>query len=97
MNLEPLSFLVFLLLLPGCGRPATQQECEEIVGRIAELELRETKSADPSDVAKQVKETKLEFQEKTKRQCVGKRITGHALQCVRDAKTAEEIVRECLN
>ena len=78
-------------------RPATQQECDEIVGRIAELELRESNTSDPGDVAKEVQETKKAFQDKTKRECVGKRITQKALTCVRSAKTAEEIVHECLN
>jgi hypothetical protein len=95
-----LVWLVCLLALPGltaCGRPATQGECDEIVGRIAELELREAKTASPDEVQKQVLETKQAFREKTKRECVGKRITNRALTCVRNAKTAEEIVRECLN
>jgi hypothetical protein len=83
--------------LAACGRPATQQECDEIVGRIAELELREAKTTSPDDVQKQVLETKQAFREKTKHECVGKRITTRALACVRNAKTAEEIVRECLN
>jgi hypothetical protein len=85
------------LVLAGCGRPATQQECDEIVGRIAELEIREAASAAPAEVEKQVHETKEAFQQKSKRECVGKRITQRALGCVRSAKTAEEIVKVCLN
>jgi hypothetical protein len=91
-------FASALVLLPSCGRPATSQECDEIVGRIAELELHEsTTGEDPAEVAQKVVETKQAFQEKTKRECVGKRITTRALGCVRSAKTAEEIVHECLN
>lgn len=85
------------LVLIACGRPATQSDCDFIVGRIAELELRADKGADPQDVAKQVAETKQEFQAKAKRECVGKRVTEKALRCVRNAKTAEEIVQRCLN
>jgi hypothetical protein len=85
------------LLAAGCGRPATQAECDEIVGRIAELELHESGSSASADVQKQVAETKQAFQEKSKRECVGRRITSRALGCVRSAKTAEEIVRVCLN
>ena len=83
--------------LTGCGRPATEAECDEIVGRIAELELGEAKSADPADVQKQVAETKQVFRDKTRKQCVGKRVTDYALRCVRNAKTAEEIVKKCLD
>ena len=84
-------------MLAGCGRPATQAECDEIVGRIAELELRESGPAASADVQKQVAETKAAFQAKSKRECVGRRITSRALGCVRSAKTAEEIVQVCLN
>jgi hypothetical protein len=85
------------ILLAGCGRPATQQECDEIVGRIAELEIREATSEVPADLEKQVHDTKKAFSEKSKRECVGKRINTRALGCVRNAKTAEEIVKVCLN
>lgn len=94
----PTVCLVCLCCLAACGRPATQQECDEIVGRIAELSLREASGpSDQDEVKKQVQETKEAFQKKTKQECVGKRITSRALACVRKAKTAEEIVHECLN
>jgi len=89
--------LLALLAASGCGRPATIADCEEIVARIAELELRGAKTADPSSIAKEVADTKLAFHAKAKQECVGKRITQRALDCVRNAKTAQEIVRECLN
>jgi hypothetical protein len=95
---RPGSLALCLVALAGCGRPATQQECDEIVGRIAELSLREGSApSDKGEVQKQVQETKQAFQKKTKEECVGKRITTRALGCVRNAKTAEEIVHECLN
>jgi hypothetical protein len=89
--------LLAWLAVSGCGRPATIADCEEIVARIAELELRGAKTADPSVIAKEVADTKLAFQAKAKQECVGKRITQRALECVRSATSAEEIVRECLN
>lgn len=85
------------LVLVGCGRPATDADCDFIVGRIAELELRAERDADRAQIAAQVEETKAEFRAKAKRECVGKRVTERALRCVREAKTAQEIVRECLN
>src|ERR1041385_3083219 len=85
------------LLIAACGRPATMADCDEIVARIAELELKGAKTADPSSIEKEVADTKLAFQAKARQECVGKRITERALKCVRNAKTAEEIVRECLN
>lgn len=86
-----------MFTLAACGRPATEAECDEIVARITELELGESKVSDKAEVEKQVAETKQAFKAKTKEQCVGKRVTERALACVRAAKTAEEIVNECLN
>lgn len=86
-----------LALSMACGRPATEAECGEIVARIAELELRSTPGADPAEIEKQVAETKKEFVGKAQRECVGRRISDGALRCVRNAKTAEEIVHECLD
>jgi hypothetical protein len=88
---------ILLGALTACGRPATEAECDEIVGRIAELELRESKGADPDDVKRQVAETKQAFRDKTRAHCVGKRVTPYALKCVRSAQTAEEIVQKCLD
>jgi hypothetical protein len=85
------------LLVVGCGRPATQAECDEIIGRIAELEIREAAPAAPDEVKKQVAETKQAFAAKSKHECVGRRITSRAIGCVRSAKSAEEIVHVCLN
>jgi hypothetical protein len=90
-------FWATAILLAGCGRPATQQECDEIVGRIVELEVREAASAAPADVEKQVHETTKAFRGKSERECVGRRINSRALGCVRNAKSAEEIVKVCLN
>ena len=88
---------VLFPLVAGCGRPATEAECDEIVARIAQLELARTPGADPAEVARQVAETKTAFQSKARRQCVGKRVTESALRCVRGARSAEEIVHECLD
>ena len=91
------ALILTALFLAACGRPATDAECDEIVTRITQLELGESKVSDQAEVQKQVEETRQAFKAKTKEQCVGKRVTDSALRCVRNAKTAEEIVQECLN
>ena len=88
---------LILALLPSCGRPATAEECDEIVGRIAELELRESGGGDPAEVAAKVVDAKKQFQAEARSRCVGKRITEGALRCVQGAKTADEIVKRCLD
>ena len=80
----------------GCGHPATDKECQEIVERIATLELEKaTGSNDPKSVGAQVDETKKALAPNTLKDCVGKRITERAMQCVRGAKSSQQIVDDC--
>ena len=94
--------LGWLLLVPpltiatGCGHPASDKECQEIVERIATLELEKNPaSADPKSVGAQVDETKRALASNTLKDCVGKRITEHAMKCVRTAKDSQQIVDDC--
>jgi len=85
-----------LTCILGCGHPATDKECQEIVERIATLELEKaTGSNDPKSVAPQVDETKKALAPNTLKDCVGKRITERAMQCVRSAKSSQQIVDDC--
>ena len=92
----------FLCLAPlavatgGCGHPATDKECQEIVERIATLELeKQPGGLDPKSVGAQVDETKKALAPNTLKDCVGKRITERAMQCVRSAKNSQQIVEDC--
>jgi hypothetical protein len=85
----------FCLVLSGCGRPVTEQECSEIVARIAELELKETTGT--TDIAAEVQATQAAFRDEAMKDCVGKRVTDDALACVRAATTAKQIVDECFD
>jgi hypothetical protein len=91
--LARLCALSSLLLVIGCGRPATQQECEEIVVRVTELELK-ARGIAGSD-GQEVQETKEALRKTTMQDCVGRRISDKAMACVRSAKTAQELVGEC--
>jgi hypothetical protein len=88
-----LGVLVSTLLLAGCGRPATLDECNEIVSRITELELRSRGSAGQS--AEMVKDTVEALKKTTLKDCVGRRIDDQAMSCVRNAQTTQQIVKEC--
>lgn len=90
------SWLAWLLAFTGCGRPATEKDCEQIVERIAELELAAAK-VEKTEAAQQVEETKEAFHARSMEQCVGKRITDNALRCVQNAKSAKEIVNDCFD
>ncbi|MET0795713.1 MAG: hypothetical protein ABW061_29615 [Polyangiaceae bacterium] len=92
----------FVWLLPlltgvvGCGHPASDKECQEIVERIATLELEKAAgTADAAAVGPQVDETKKALAPNTLKDCVGKRITERAMQCVRSATSSSQIVDDC--
>jgi len=85
--------LVSMGLLAGCGRPATLDECNEIVSRITQLELQARGSAGQS--AEMVKDTIEALKKTTLDECVGRRIDDQAMTCVRKAQNTQEIVEEC--
>jgi len=78
----------------GCGHPASEKECEEIVERVATLEL-EQAHAGTETVASEVKLAKESFKKDMSRRCVGRRVTAEAMNCVRSAKSSEQIEKEC--
>ena len=97
MRFESFSGLVLaaLVVLSGCGHPASPAECEQIVERIARLEL-EKRGLDPKAVADEIESTKQAMRDRTMKECVGRRITEKALRCVHDAKRSEQ-VEECFD
>lgn len=78
-----------VLLLLGCGRPATQEECTEIVKRITELELHARGLN--SNTKDEVAHTQEALRQSTLRECVGRRLSDEAMSCVRKATSAEQI------
>jgi len=84
----------------GCGHPATEAECQTIVERIVELELKAQKITDPVEVAKRRGEGLGLSADGGKPEvlqgCVGRHITDRALACVRGAESASEITDRCL-
>lgn len=84
------------LFLVGCGRPATEADCREILRKAAELELVSRLDNDRSLVEKELKAIEETMRGPMMERCVGKRISESALACVRAAKTADEVVSVCL-
>jgi hypothetical protein len=82
----------------ACGHPATLEECELIVGRIAELEMSKQKpAATDAALVEEVARTKRAMRDETLQSCVGRRITARALDCVKDADSSDQIIHQCLN
>jgi ABC-type uncharacterized transport system auxiliary subunit len=77
--------------LAGCGHPATQEECDELIAKSAEIELRGQNVTDPKTIAERTSAARATPKgAELSSRCVGKRITSSALACVRRAKTADE-------
>ncbi len=81
---------LFLGLSAGCGRPATQTDCERIFERIVELELRDLQTTDPVVVAKKTTELRAAYGSELEG-CVGKRIRKDLVTCLEQAKAASEV------
>lgn len=84
-------------LLVACGRPATEGECNEIVTKVATLEYQAAAKSDaPVDPAS-IETIRARVKGAMLKNCVGKRITGKALNCVRSAKSAKEVQEVCFD
>ena len=90
--------VALVVLVVGCGHPATVAECEEIIDRIVRLEIRQRLGKlDPAQVQSEVEITKRRLRETTMKDCAGKRIYESTMQCVRTAKSSESIVEDCFD
>ena len=88
----PLPFLLLACLcLAACGHPATEKECEEILERSAELELRGRNITDPEIIKNRVAAARTAKRDKLMELCIGRRITDGAMSCIRGAPTSEEL------
>jgi hypothetical protein len=91
---------VALLVGAGCGHPASEAECQTIVERIVELELKAQNVTAPAEVAKRKGESFGLGDAGTSgdilKGCIGKHITDRAVACVREAQSAAEITDRCL-
>ena len=77
----------------GCGRKATVDDCEQIVKRIVELEL---KSVVPEqELTTEVVQAQQTFKDRALSECVGRRITDKSLACVAAAKDTATIIDDC--
>jgi hypothetical protein len=79
----------------GCGRKATVEDCEQIVRRIAELELAGV--VPQEELRAEVQQAQQSFRERALADCVGRRITERSLACVANAKTASAVIDECFD
>ncbi len=93
--LAALSLCAGAFAASGCGHPASADECNAIIAKSAELELRAQNVTDPATIAQRTAAVKAARGEELLKRCVGKRITDRALACVARAQTPKE-VDKCL-
>jgi hypothetical protein len=84
--------LVALVAASGCGRRATAEDCEFIVDRYVEVELRALSVTDPKVIEQRKVEMRKDLKDEL-RACPGKRITDAMLACVRKAESNAELDR----
>jgi hypothetical protein len=74
----------------GCGRKATQADCDLIVDRYVEVQLRAMNINDSATIDKRKAEMRQDVKDEL-RDCVGKRVTDGMLACVKSAQTNDEM------
>lgn len=88
--------LLALVLLTGCGHPASEAECEIIMDRVIELKLKTQNVTDPAKVEVRKAETKEKLRGELMQKCVGRKVTDAAIACIKTAQSEEDIEKKCL-
>jgi hypothetical protein len=78
------------VLVCGCGRRATAADCQLIVDKSVELQLRELSELDAAAIAQREREVRSEL-DKEIHSCESRRVTDRTIACVRSAATAQEL------
>jgi hypothetical protein len=74
----------------GCGRKATRADCEAVVDKNVELQLKALGVTDPAIVTKRRDEMRASLSDDIDK-CIGKRVTDSMMSCVQSAETADKI------
>ncbi len=78
----------------GCGRRATELDCQLIVDKSVELQLKETNQTSPEAIQKREEQVRSELGSEIK-SCEGRRVTEKTMACVHAASTTQEL-DQCL-
>jgi hypothetical protein len=85
-------FLFATLLLASCGRQATEADCQLIIDRNVELEMKSLAITDQAAIAKRKEEIHSEMKGDLTG-CVGKRVTNAMMACVQKAQSTDEMTQ----
>jgi hypothetical protein len=87
-------FALALQAIAGCGRRATDADCQLIVDRSVELQMKEMSLNDAAAIAEREKLVRSALESEI-RSCESRRVTDKTIACVRTARTIMELDR-CL-
>jgi hypothetical protein len=73
-------------LAAGCGRRATEADCQLIVNKSVELQMREMSRVDEPSIEKREQEVRAQLGDEIK-SCEGRHVTERTLACVRSASS----------
>jgi len=90
-----LATVVLTVFAAGCHR-ATEQDCERILDRMVELELKDQGIQDEKTVEARKAAARAKKRDDLIRNCVGKRLPKSSLDCIEKAQRPEEITEKCL-
>jgi hypothetical protein len=87
-------FFSLIVIVTGCGRKATAADCELIIDRNVDVQMRAMHIDDAPTIAKKQDELRAQMKDDLK-DCEGRRVTDKMMTCVRNAQTGDEVT-ECL-
>jgi hypothetical protein len=82
---------VLALALLGCGRRATRADCQLIVDRSVEIQLKERSENDPKAIAKREAEVRAELDDEIASCERNRRVTDKMMACVQSASTTSDL------
>ena len=74
----------------GCGRRATQADCQLVVDRSVELQSQEVNESDPKVLQERVRRIRAALEDQIK-ECESRRVTERTMACVQAAKSNQEL------
>jgi hypothetical protein len=78
-------------VLGGCGRHATRADCQLIVDRSVELQLKALDETDAQTIARREAEVRTALDDEIKSCERERRVTDRTMACVRSASTTKEL------
>jgi uncharacterized membrane protein len=80
-----------LVLLMACGRRATHDDCQLLVDRSVELQMRGASENDVQAIARREAEVRAELDDEINRCEKERRVTDKMMSCVRSAASAAQL------